>query len=113
MEAIIGRNIAKIRGTQGLTQENLASYLGVTHAQISHYERGARKISLTELEKLADLFGVELSDLLEEDLELINLNLAFAFRSEETEDEDIKQIAKFKKLVKNYLKMKRLNEDQT
>lgn len=108
MHKTIGDNIAKIRKVQGLTQDNLASYLGVSRVQISHYERGAREISVTELNKLADLFGIELSDLLEEDLEVQNLHLAFAFRSENSES-DLEQIASFKKVVMNYLKMERIN----
>lgn len=108
MHKTIGDNIAKIRKVQGLTQDNLASYLGVSRVQISHYERGAREISVTELNKLSDLFGVELSDLLEEDLDIQNLNLAFAFRSDNSES-DLEQIASFKKVVMNYLKMERIN----
>lgn len=107
MEKIIGENIAKLRKLNGFTQDHLASYLNVSRVQISHYERGERGISVTELNKLADLFGVELSDLLEENLEMQNLNLAFAFRSKNTES-DLEYIASFKKVVLNYLKMERL-----
>ena len=107
MKETIGKNIANLRKFQSLTQDNLASYLGVSRVQISHYERGEREISVTELNKLADLFGVELSDLLEENLEMQNLNLAFAFRSKNTES-DLEYIASFKKVVLNYLKMERL-----
>jgi transcriptional regulator with XRE-family HTH domain len=108
MQKTIGKNIAIIRKFQGLTQDNLASFLCLSRVQISHYERGEREISVTELNKLSELFGVELSDLFEEDLEMQNLNLAFAFRSENIEA-DLEQIASFKKVVMNYLKMERLN----
>lgn len=108
MRKIIGNNIAKLRKLQGFTQDNLAAYLGVSRVQVSHYERGERDISVTELNKLADLFGIELSDLMEEDIQLQNLNLAFAFRSE-TSELDLQHIAAFKKVVKNYLKMERIN----
>jgi transcriptional regulator with XRE-family HTH domain len=108
MREIIGTNIAKMREKQGLNQDNIASYLGLSRVQISHYERGKREISVTELNKLSDLFGVELSELLEEDLEIQNLNLAFAFRSENSVN-DLEQIASFKKTVMNYLKMERIN----
>ena len=108
MQKLIGNNIAKIRRAQGLTQDNLASYLGLSRVQISHYERGERDISVTDLNKLSDLFGVELSELLEEDLKIQNLNLAFAFRSENSKS-DLEQIASFKKVVMNYLKMERIN----
>ncbi len=108
MRKIIGNNIAKLRKLQGFTQDNLAAYLGVSRVQVSHYERGERDISVTELNKLADLFGIELSDLMEEDIQLQNLNLAFAFRRE-TSELDLQHIAAFKKVVKNYLKMERIN----
>ncbi len=109
MKSIIGNNIAKIRKIQGFTQDNLASYLGVSRVQISHFERGERDISVTELNKLANLFGVELSNLIEDDIDVQNMNLAFAFRSENTES-DLEHIASFKKMVLNYLKMQRINE---
>jgi len=108
MQALIGNNIAKIRKAQGLTQDNLASYLGLSRVQVSHFERGERDISVTDLNKLSDLFGIELSELLEEDLKIQNLNLAFAFRNENPES-DLEQIASFKKIVMNYLKMERIN----
>ncbi|GAO29750.1 hypothetical protein JCM15548_11972 [Geofilum rubicundum JCM 15548] len=61
------------------------------------------------MNKLADLFGVELSDLLEEDDDLQKMNLAFAFRSANSES-DLDNIAFFKRVVLNYLKMQRINE---
>jgi len=108
MQELIGNNIAKMRKAQGLTQDNLASYLGLSRVQVSHFERGERDISVTDLNKLSDLFGIELSELLEEDLKIQNLNLAFAFRNENPES-DLEQIASFKKVVMNYLKMERIN----
>lgn len=108
MQELIGSNIAKIRKAQGLTQDDIASHLGLSRIQISYYERGGRNISATDLNKLSELFGIELSELLEEDLHLQNLNLAFAFRSDNSES-DFEQIASFKKVVMNYLKMERIN----
>ena len=108
MREIIGKNIAQIRKAQGLTQDSIAAYLGVSRVQISHYERGERDISVTELNKLSDLFGVELSELFEEDLKIQDLNIAFAFRNENSVT-DLEQIASFKKVVMNYLKMERIN----
>lgn len=109
MQKIIGNNISKIRKTQGLTQDNIASYLGVSRVQVSHYERGERTISVADLNKISALLGVELSELFEDDLDLQNLNLAFAFRRDNSES-DLEQIASFKKMVMNYLKMERINE---
>ena len=107
MNSEFGIRLKKLRKKNNLSQEKLASILKITAGAVGNYERGERDISVTELNKLADLFGVELSDLLEENLEMQKLNLAFAFRSKNTES-DLEYIASFKKVVRNYLKMERL-----
>lgn len=106
----IGQNILQYRELLGLNQQQTGEYLGVTREFISLIETGKREISLGNLDKLANLFGVELEDLLEEDKQMVNTKLAFAFRSDETE-EDLSQIADFKKIVLNYLKMDSLKHD--
>jgi len=110
MKSPLGYNIAQIRKQQGFTQDHLAAYLNVSRVQISHYESGKRNISVTELNKLADLFGVEISDLLEDELDLQNLNFAFAYRCDNNQ-QDLNQIAAFKKIVLNYIKMERIDAD--
>ena len=106
----IGNNIKTCREKLSLTQDTLANYLGVKREMISYYENGKRSIELAKLEKLADLFDVELSDLLKETTSQIELDLTFAFRSEGLEDTDIKSIGEFQKIVRNYLKMKTILE---
>ena len=69
-----------------------------------------RDISISKLNKLADLFGIELGDLLEEDREIQDVNLALAFRSEDTEV-DLENVASFRRIVLNYLKIERLRDD--
>jgi len=104
----IGVNVNKYRIAQGYTQDHLANLLGVSREQISNYENGIRNIPVTSLNKLADLFGIELEELLEENSTIATTNLAFAFRSQSITDTDIKSIAEFKRIVFNYLKMKNI-----
>ena len=106
----IGGNIQGYRLLQGLTQQQLAEYLGVTRELVSFIEGGKRDISISKLNKLADLFGIELGDLLEEDREIQDVNLALAFRSEDTEV-DLENVASFRRIVLNYLKIERLRDD--
>lgn len=106
----IGQNILQYRELLGLSQQQIGDYLSVTRELVSLIETGKREISLSNLNKLADLFGVELEDLLEEEKQMVETKLAFAFRSDETE-EDLSQIADFKKIVLNYLKMDSLKGD--
>lgn len=106
----IGINIHSHRLLQDLTQQQLANYLGVTRELISLIEGGKRDISIGNLNRLADLFGIELADLFEEDSQIQDVNLALAFRSEET-DVDLESIASFRRIVLNYLKIEGLRND--
>jgi transcriptional regulator with XRE-family HTH domain len=110
MKNIIGTNILKYRKIQGLSQQQTADYLGVTRELISLIETGNREISVSNLNKLADLFGIELEQLLEEDHVLHEANAAFAFRGDNT-SADLSNIAAFRRIVLNYLKMEKLKDE--
>jgi len=56
----IAKKIKILRKTRGLTQQQLAEMLGVQRATISNYEIGRRSPHIKELEKLADILGVNL-----------------------------------------------------
>jgi len=107
----IAKNLAAFRERRGLSQEDVAVYLGVKRPMISYYETAEREIPLLHLEKLADLYHVEVSDLMEDSSTMKAATLAFAFRTDELKPEDLKSIAEFQKVVKNYLKMTRINQD--
>ncbi|OFX16715.1 MAG: hypothetical protein A2033_12890 [Bacteroidetes bacterium GWA2_31_9] len=109
---IIGKNIKRFREKSGLSQEQVGVYLGKKREQIAYYEAGTRQPGIDELEKLSDLFGVELSAIFEQDEAIHNVDLALSFRSNEISDEDLKQVAYFQKFVKNYLKVERLCNEQ-
>ena len=106
--AIIGKNIKSYREELHLSQEEVAEYLGVSRELISYYENGRREAQLEKLEKLADLFGIELIILLEKDLTIREADLAFAFRSDGLEQRDLEHIGNFHRIIKNYLKMKQI-----
>lgn len=106
----IGANIRKYRDLQDLNQQQLADYIGVTRELISLIESGQRDISLENLNKLADLFGIELSDLIEEDSEVQDVNLALAFRTNDS-NLDLESIASFKRIVLNYKKLEGLKHE--
>jgi transcriptional regulator with XRE-family HTH domain len=105
LSKIIGSNIKLYREKLGYTQDHLASLLGVDRSLISYYERGEREISLAQLNKIADLFAVDLEDLAEQNLVTLKTNLAFAFRGDGISPVDAPGIASFQQIVKNYLKM--------
>lgn len=56
----IGKRMAKIRRANGMTQEALADKLSVTPKHISHSERGASSLSLSNLIEFCEIFDCSL-----------------------------------------------------
>lgn len=106
----VAGNLLALRQRHGLSQESLASYLGVARPTISYYETGERNVPLEHLEKLANFFGIDTYDLLDENTENQQSMVAFAFRADELNSEDMNGIAAFRKVVRNYLKMKEVSQ---
>jgi len=93
-----------------MKQEMVANYIGINRVELSYYENGTRKQPLDVLNKLADLYGVELIEILEENPKLSKVNAALSFRSEDVNENDLQVIAEFRKIIKNYLKMKTIEK---
>ena len=108
---IIGRNIQLFRERLGLSQDEVASYLKIKRELISYYENGNRTIPSALLNRLANLYGVDPYDLYDAGSSNHTAQLAFAFRSGELPLEALDQIARFKKIVLNYLHMSKTLSD--
>lgn len=111
MTPTIGKNIKDFRTRLGINQQELADYCEVSRELISLYESEKRDISLLHLEKISEFMNVDLEVFLEEDPAEIKPDLALTFRANELSVEDRKSIAFFKEIVKNYLKMKKIECD--
>ncbi|MBP9817988.1 HAD hydrolase-like protein [Candidatus Shapirobacteria bacterium] len=61
MENEIGNNLKKYRTKRGLTQKDLAKLLGCTDIMVSRYELGISQVSITQLEKISKILGVQVS----------------------------------------------------
>ena len=64
MELSIGKNIRRLRGDAGLTQEELAQALSISPQSVSKWERGEGYPDITALPGLARFFGVTLDELM-------------------------------------------------
>lgn len=109
-----GRNIKAYRERLNLSQQEVADFLDVPREMISYWENGQREINLEKLEKLSDLFGIDLINLLEENEQITQADLALAFRSDGLNQSDLEQISTFNRIIKNYLKIQEIktkNED--
>lgn len=57
-------NLKLLRNRNGMLQEDVAKYLGLTRPAYSHYETGKRIPDAEILEKLADLYEVSIDELM-------------------------------------------------
>lgn len=69
----LGAKIKKLREQTGLSQEELAKFLGISRVSLSQIENGMRKISAEELSKLSKIFNISTDILLDlkQDVEVI------------------------------------------
>lgn len=104
-----GLIMKSLREKFGYVQENVAEFLGISRELVSMYETGEREIPIEVIEKLSNLFCVDPEVFFAETPEEAVVQVAFAFRKDEIDSRDIKEIATFGKIVKNYLKIKKLN----
>ena len=63
----IGDNIKRLREAAGMTQEQLAEIMNVTHSAVSLWESGKRSMNVKQADKLAQALGVTLNDLMREE----------------------------------------------
>ncbi|MDD6211103.1 MAG: helix-turn-helix transcriptional regulator [Bacteroidales bacterium] len=108
---IVGENLKKLRSLSGFTQEQIAASIGIERSAYSNYEGGIRETPFDVLEKLANLFGCEPFILFEDNIQVNDEILAAAFRISDLEENDLKEIAGFKDIVKSYLKMERISQN--
>lgn len=57
-------NIINLRENSNMSQSELAKQIGIDNSYISKIERGTRKVSTSELDKIAKIFGVSTDYLL-------------------------------------------------
>ena len=105
---MFGQTLKLLREANNYTQENVAEFLGINRSTYSNYETGDREAPWAVLEKLANLYGCDQFDLESEDQAVLQGVIACAFRVDSLSVEDMKQVAAFKRLVMNYVKMKKI-----
>lgn len=67
LKFVIGKNIAELRKNYGMTQLELAEKLNYSDKAISKWERGEVTTDVLVLKEVADIFGVTLDYMLEEE----------------------------------------------
>ena len=101
----IGQFIKRMREEKNMTQEELASKIGVKAASLSLYESGDRNPDLYKLELIAKALDVPVATIL--DVEIPDVDLNLALRSEKLEEEDIKHVRSYIKALKYARRLQR------
>lgn len=69
----VGKNIKKIRNVRGLSQQAFADLFHLTRGNISSYEELRAEPKIEVIIKIANFFGIPLSDFIEKDLSVNKL----------------------------------------
>jgi transcriptional regulator with XRE-family HTH domain len=109
-DKIVVKNILSIRQKQGFTHNQITGFLEITPDELTEFERGNKPIPISLLSLLANLYGVDKYDFYEEKLASEIAIPEFNFTVESIPVSDLEQIASFKKIIRNYLKMSALLE---
>jgi len=106
---LIGQKVKELREKAGLTQMQIAQFLEVDQTTISKCEKGERQFQVDHLERLGNLFGVPLGDLMNE--EVLVAPLQIAFRADGMQVEDLNAIADIQKIALNLDQMRTLLQE--
>ena len=63
MQHTLSKRLKEAREYRGFSQEEIAGYLGVPRSAISLIENGSRRVSATELSRLANLYQTTMESL--------------------------------------------------
>ena len=95
----IGENLRILREGAGYNQTSIATFLGVDQSLISKIEKGERNISADMLDKLASLYGVTTSSIVNDIVS--GKQLSCAFRCSDLTLDDMEAISAINKIALN------------
>ena len=68
---MVGEKLMKLRKKRGMSQQQVATALGVTRQTVSNWECDQGAPALDKASELARLYGVSLDDLVADDVEVV------------------------------------------
>jgi len=95
----IGENLRVLREGAGYNQKSIATFLGVDQSLISKIEKGERNISADMLDKLASLYGMTTSSIVND--VVTGKQLSCAFRCSDLTSDDMEAISAINKIALN------------
>jgi transcriptional regulator with XRE-family HTH domain len=100
----LGSRIRKARDYVGLSQDDVASVLGISRPAVTLIEAGERKVEAIELRKLAALFGTTVDSLLNGEKSASEETDQLAFLARATQglsESDMEQLLRFTEYLRN------------
>ncbi|EAH3832852.1 helix-turn-helix transcriptional regulator [Listeria monocytogenes] len=92
--------LKKLRKNENLTQDQLASKIGITRDTLANYETGRREPDFTTLKNIASYFEVSTDYLLGRD-EIDNSDLLAAHIDDDLTEEERIEIEKYLKFIRS------------
>ncbi len=96
---VVSKKFSQLRTDSGITQKQIAEYLGVDQSYISKCEQNERQFSLEILEKVSNLFGCPIDYFTNGESKFTPM--PFALRAKGIETEDFEAISIANKLALN------------
>ena len=96
---IIGRNIQRIRKSNGINQDYMAETLGVSPATLSLYETGKRSPKTSMLEKIAEVLQVPISVLFNGPTESLHVSLNEKAKGDDIDNVSMEELFKYWNVV--------------
>lgn len=107
----LGQELQKARTQRGLTQAEAAEIIDVARTTLTAIEKGDRQIKATELIKLAQAYGREVSDFVRQRPQIAAIQAQFRgpYRPSQEDEVKIKEsVAKLEELSRNYLELEQI-----
>lgn len=92
------KKLRELRIAKGISQKELAEYLGITVASYSLYERGNREPNISILKKIAAYYGISVDELLE--LNDKPQTIAAHFDGDEYTEEELDKIKEYAAFIR-------------
>lgn len=67
IDRLVGKNVRRLRVQRQGTLAGLAAELGISHQQLQKYETGSNRLSAGMVARMAELFGVPITSLFQDD----------------------------------------------
>lgn len=100
MSSSVSERLKRARQKMGLTQQEVATALGISREQVSYFETGSRPVSLSLLNKLANIYGYPLEHFVSEQ-KSHEPEAVIAFRASGIGDGDLQTIAWVQRFARN------------